>query len=224
MLKLFAAAAAITFVTGASAADLPIVDEPALQAAMAPSWSGAYLGLQVGAVAGTFDDTYPPAPLASIDGDLAGGTIGVYGGWNAQLESVVLGVDADLNYSTVHGSGANLGGDTMNVDLSWTGSIRGRAGLAADNLLFYVAGGLAAANASIEITDINGASVASAQDILLGWTAGAGVEVAFSDNWIGRLDYRYSDYGSIDYAVSNIDEGSVALTSHAVTLGVAYKF
>lgn len=191
---------------------------------MAPSWQGAYLGFQVGAIGGAFDDTFPPAPLASIDGDLSGGAVGIYGGWNAQLDSVVLGVDADLNYSNVQGSGPNLGGDTMAANLTWTGAIRGRAGIAADNLLFYVAGGLAAANAKIEITDIIGDTVATAEDVLLGWTAGAGVEVAFSENWVGRLDYRYSDYGSLDYVVGGIDEGSVALTSHAVTAGIAYKF
>lgn len=225
MLKLIGiAVAGIALASSTAAADLLVIDEVALDAAMAPAWDGAYVGLQVGAVAGTFDDTYPPNPLASIDGDLAGGTIGVYAGWNAQFDAMVLGVDADLNYSTVQGSGQNPGGDALSADLIWTGAIRGRAGVAADDLLFYVAGGLAAANAALNINDINDIAVASARDILIGWTVGAGVEMAFTENWVGRLDYRYSDYGSLDYTVDGVGDGSVALSTHAITLGVAYKF
>lgn len=215
----FAAAMA----SSAVAADL-VLDEPALQAAMAPAWDGAYLGLQIGAVAGAFDDTFPPAPLAESDGDLAGGQVGIYGGWNAQIDAVVVGIDGDLNYSNVQGSSGNLGGDTVDVNIRWSGAIRGRAGIAADNLLFYVAGGLAAARGELAITDLAALPVTTADDVLLGWTLGGGVEMAFDENWVGRLDYRYSDYGSLDYVVDGIDHGSMAVTTHALTLGVAYRF
>jgi len=191
---------------------------------MAPAWDGAYLGLQIGAVAGAFDDSYPFNPLAENDGDLAGSQIGVYGGWNVQMDTVVVGIDGDLNYANVQGSETNPASETLDVNIGWSGSVRGRAGIAADNLLFYVAAGLAAAYGELEITDGLGLTITTADDLLWGWTLGAGVEVAFDENWVGRLDYRYSDYGSLDYVVPGFGDGSVAVNSHALTLGIAYKF
>jgi outer membrane immunogenic protein len=110
------------------------------------------------------------------------------------------------------------------VNIRWSGAIRGRAGIAADNLLFYVAGGLAAARGELAITDLAALPVTTADDVLLGWTLGGGVEMTFDENWVARLDYRYSDYGSLDYVVDGIDHGSMAVTTHALTLGVAYRF
>jgi len=52
-----------------------------------------------------------------------------------------------------------------------------------------------------------------------GWTVGAGVEFAVADNISVDLLYRYSDYGTATY--SNEDFG---LTSHAVTVGLNFKF
>lgn len=34
-------------------------------------------------------------------------------------------------------------------------------------------------------------------DTARGWTAGFGVEQAFGDRWVGRIDYRYSDSGDL---------------------------
>ena len=45
-------------------------------------------------------------------------------------------------------------------------------------------------------------------------------EYAFTDNWIGRLEYRYYDFsdGSLD------DFGDIELETNTLTAGVAYKF
>ena len=206
-------------VGSAAAADL-IVDEPALEAAVG-GWEGAYLGVQAGIVGGTFEDSFPPAPLASVGAnDLGGGSFGIYGGWNMQIDSIVLGLDAGLSYALVSGSGTNAADEVMIADIDWTASARGRVGYAVDDLLFYAAGGLAAAHASVTISSLDG----SAEDTLVGWTVGAGVELAFNENWVGRAEYSYADYGALGYIIGGVDEGEVAFTTHTVSLGVAYKF
>jgi outer membrane immunogenic protein len=52
-----------------------------------------------------------------------------------------------------------------------------------------------------------------------GWTAGLGAEHAFTDNWLGRAEYRYYDFGTED-----ITRGEVDLSMHTVSVGIAYKF
>jgi len=208
-------------VGGAAAADL-IIDEPALEAAVG-GWQGAYLGVQTGIVGGTFDDDYPPAPLASVGtNDLGGGSFGIYGGWNMQIDSLVLGLDAGLSYALVSGSGTNAGDEVMLADVDWTVSARGRVGYAVDDVLYYAAGGLAAARASVTISSLDGA----AEDTLIGWTVGAGVELAFNENWVGRAEYSYTDYGALGYVVSGPGggEGEVDFNTHTLSLGIAYRF
>jgi outer membrane immunogenic protein len=201
------------------AADL-VLDEPAIEAAV-HDWSGFYLGAQTGLVSGTFEDSFPPAPLASVGAnDLGGGSLGIYGGWNGQFDGFVLGLDADVSYVLVSGSGENTADEVMETQLDWTAAVRGRAGVASEDWLFYVAGGVAATHAQVTISSLNGV----AEDTLLGWTLGAGIEHAFDENWIGRAEYRYTDYGALGYVVGLADEGEVAFTTHTLTLGIAYRF
>ncbi len=51
----------------------------------------------------------------------------------------------------------------------------------------------------------------------------AGVEYAFTDNLVGRAEYRYTDFGDFDFAISNFTATS-DLTTNDVRLGIAYKF
>lgn len=229
MKRLFLVSAMLaTSASGAYAADL-VIDEPALEAAMAPAsdWSGGYIGLQVGAAFGAFDDTFPPNPPAETDGELSGGFLGVYGGANMQVDGVVFGIDADLNYAGIEGTEPNITGiEEMRIGIDWTGAVRGRVGIAADSLLLYAAGGLAVANAHLELESIGAPPpFATADGLLVGWTVGLGAEAQFAENWIGRVEYRYSDYGALDYTVPGPPrDGSVGITTHTIALGLAYKF
>jgi outer membrane immunogenic protein len=212
---------ALTLPVGSAAAADLIIDEPALEAAVG-GWEGAYLGVQTSLVGGTFDDDFPPAPLASVGtNDLGGGSLGIYGGWNAQFDNLVLGVDAGFAYALVSGSGENAGDEVMNANLDWTAAVRGRAGVVADDALLYVAGGLAAAQANVTISSLPG----GAEDLLVGWTLGAGAELAFDDHWVGRAEYSYTDYGALGYTITPPgDEGEVSFATHTVSLGIAYRF
>lgn len=64
-----------------------------------------------------------------------------------------------------------------------------------------------------------------------GWTLGAGVEHAFTNRWIGRVDYSYANFGSSSFwamvPVMGVSHGSyarIAPTSQSLVFGVNYKF
>ena len=69
--------------------------------------------------------------------------------------------------------------------------------------------------------------------ILPGWTIGAGVEHLLAPNWLVRLEYRYADLGQANptFFAYNLGAGGddrvlahIYVRTHAVDLGVAYKF
>ena len=54
---------------------------------------------------------------------------------------VVVGVEADANYANSSIGFATAGGGTLNVDSTWNGSVRGRAGVNVGPALFYATAG-----------------------------------------------------------------------------------
>ena len=117
-------------------------------------------------------------------------------GYNYQINQFVLGLEGD--------AGGVLGGNhtvaTTGVGFATTSSsyfadIRGRVGLAADRALFYVAGGVAFGDEKTVYT----APAMSFTSGRTGWTIGGGVDYAFTNNWIGRIEYRYTDLGTSNY-------------------------
>ncbi|XSC46934.1 outer membrane protein [Bradyrhizobium sp. RDT10] len=59
-----------------------------------------------------------------------------------------------------------------------------------------------------------------------GWTAGAGVEYAFTNNFLGRVEYRYTDLGRAAFVnlPTNSSELGNRVTINDVRVGIAYKF
>lgn len=61
-----------------------------------------------------------------------------------------------------------------------------------------------------------------------GWTVGAGVEHAFTNNWTARIEYRYSDFGKSSGSalplVGPPSEQQAEAVDHSVRLGISYKF
>ena len=60
----------------------------------------------------------------------------------------------------------------------------------------------------------------------MGWTAGAGLEYAFIDNWSAKLEYLYVDLGktTCNATCSGADPFSVTFKTSIVRAGVNYKF
>lgn len=242
--KLLLAGTASAFISsGASAAD---IIEPS-----AYDWTGPYLGLQAGYGWGD-NDVKPTQPDVSItdpvgrsavgvfpekDGsvDIDGFIGGLHAGYNWQMDSLVLGVEGDIEYADLDGdtdivAGANdikVGEASQEID--WLGSLRLRGGFAFDRALLYVTGGLAVggvdAKGSIDNSLVPESK--SSSDTEWGWTLGGGLEYALSDALSARVEYRYTDLGDTDVEFDgngNVDKLEFENTFHAVRAGLSWHF
>ncbi|MDT6939960.1 porin family protein [Brucella pseudogrignonensis] len=230
---LLASTVALVAATGAQAADAIVYEEPA-PVVVAPSftWNGAYLGGQIGYGWGKSrfsQDGEFGAINIKPDGFLGG----LYAGYNFDLgNSVVLGIDGDVTYNNLKDSYSETDGvvtDSLESKLRWSGAVRARAGYAVDRFLPYIAGGVAFGQVKNTLSSSGDADAFSSSQskTLTGWTAGAGVDYAATDNVIVRLEYRYTDYGRKDFTFSDgIDSATVRdkFKSNEIRLGVAYKF
>ena len=203
--------------TSAYAADA-VMEEPPAPVAEVPifTWTGGYVGLQGG---GLWSDTSVSEPdLGVFSENFNGGLFGGYAGYNWQSAQWVFGVEGDFN-GVWNDETFNVGGFDVDVGTDYLASVRGRVGYAFDRTLIFATAGVAFTRMSAEADLFNVASLNADQNFT-GWTVGAGAEYAFTDNWIGRLEYRYYDFGD-----SSIDGfGDVELQTNAVTAGIAYKF
>lgn len=205
------------------AADAVVNEPPA-----AFVWTGGYLGLQAGYAWGKTHATYDNGDHS--DPDTNGFIGGVYGGYNYQMSNnVVVGLDADLTYSNAKGGagyfsnvgfpfGTNFQSD---LDLKWSGAVRGRLGYAVDRFLPYIAGGVAVGSVKYQGLNNGVPFDNGGTRTHVGWTLGVGAEYAFTDKWLGRAEYRYTDFGSERISDSEID---VKMHTNDVRLGLAYKF
>lgn len=203
----------------AIAADLPVYAPAAEAEPVVYNWSGAYLGAQLGYSWARDAESEENLQLGDVETNPDGFLGGVYAGYNWQLPSnLVLGAEADIAYAGVDGSATNPAGMTFRLDWNWLGAVRGRVGYALDRFLPYVAGGFAFGQ--VEASAADGTAIYSKTATTTGWTVGAGAEYAFSDDWTGRLEYRYTDFGRTD--VGEIRTGDVSM--HDIRLGISYKF
>lgn len=195
----------------AYAADVVYEEPPApaapLETPPVNTWSGPYAGVSLGY--GFSGRTRTPG----VDINTSGFVGGAFAGYNFQNGMFVYGGEADLNW-------ANLSGDNAGVDSksSLDASLRARMGVAVtdDVLVYGTAGGAAQ---SLKISDVAG----SDRNTLVGWTAGAGVDVKMTENVFGRIEYRYTDFGSRTFNTGSGDQ-SVSSSDNRVTFGIGMKF
>lgn len=200
-------------------------------------WSGAYVGLDAGYIAGkshfvfTEEEGSGASPGNFADPKASAFIGGVYAGYNLQApNNVVLGIDGSMSYTNADDlpglkeGGAPLEGDEkVGERLQWTGSARFRAGYAFGRFLPYIAGGFALARADISYEDSRRRSSLGTRT-LEGWTLGAGVDYSFSDHLVGRAEYRHSDYGTDNFKMEGFLPYDLSLKTDEVRLGLAYRF
>jgi len=207
LISVSAAAALSLAASSAFAADAVVAQDYApAPAAAVYDWSGPYIGVQLGYGAGeAYFDVGPGHEGVDLDGFVAG----AYAGWNFQNGNFVYGLETDFNYSNVKQSG--LGGEG---GFDWYGSTRARVGLTVDRFLPFATAGVAYSKVYIKE-----AGDPKESRTYVGWTAGAGLEYAFTDNLIGRAEYRYYDFGSKNWGGEDLKT-----KLHTGTVGIAYKF
>ncbi len=202
---IFGAGLAVAIATvSAQAADLPrggyrpYAPPPPMAAY---SWMGPYIGVNLGYQWG--ETTNNPTEPSGIAG-------GVQAGYNFQSGQFVFGGETDIQLSGAEDTFA-----PWKFSNPWFGTLRGRAGVAMNNILFYVTGGLAYGNLRGENAGL------SENRTALGWTAGLGMEVGLTQNWSAKVEYLYIDLTDRHYTVTGADNG---LNSNLLRFGVNYRF
>jgi outer membrane immunogenic protein len=210
MFKSIFAGALATLVAGAAmAADLPRrtgAVTPAPYFAKTFSWTGVYAGLNAGYDFGRMSNSAKGA-IGSVKGGSVGGTVG----YNYQIQQLVLGVEGDLDAASVHGSNG-----TNSAKVNSLGTLRARAGFAADRALVYATAGYAGGQTKVATSTGSGAKWEN------GFAAGAGIEYAFTDNVSAKAEYLYTDLQSKNYGLGAVNSAGVKLNQ--VRTGVNYKF
>jgi outer membrane immunogenic protein len=216
-LSLARAAAVLVALAGpVCAADMPMQYPP-----VAPppfTWTSCYLGAHFGGGWGQKAITDPVQLVqdsflgagttvgattvnVSPSGVMVGGQIGC----DYQFASTwVVGIEGAASGSTMKGStsvGLPLGapGDNalVTAHTDFLPSLTARLGYAFDRVLLYAKGGAAWAGDKFTATGTFAGAPFGFEglEVRTGWTAGAGVEWAFSRHWSASLEYDYYDFG-----------------------------
>jgi outer membrane immunogenic protein len=163
------------------AADMParVAKAPAPVAAPLFNWSGFYLGSYIGWQKSEYVDVDDPPSE-----EIKGWTTGYIAGWNYQTGNWVWGIEGDYGLSYADGPG---NGNFTGAKIKAVANARVRAGWAFDRVLWFVAGGVSWANLGIEHNPYQ-------TETFRGWTLGAGVDWAYSESLILRLEYLFADF------------------------------
>ncbi len=211
------------------------------------------------AVFSDFTTGVPLLAAASSD-NLNGGVGGIQGGYNWQWGNWVGGIEADAQISgqgatpsyVCPGAVCNPAIAEFDAPVTATfdqghrlnsfGTLRGRFGTTiTPEVMAYVTGGLAVGSIRSTVrlsgtgfdADGNPGAVSNSFSVLTqkaGWTAGAGLEGRLFGNVTGKVEYLYTDFGTISASVTNpFNATPITLSSNAhitdniVRVGLNYK-
>jgi outer membrane immunogenic protein len=165
------------------------------------SWAGPYLGGNLGYEWGSVNNN-PAKPSGFVGG--------VQAGYNFQNGPWVFGVEGDIQ-----AAGADDTFAPWKFSNPWFGTLRGRAGYAFSNVLFYGTAGLAFGELRAQTFGWTESHTSA------GWTIGAGAEVGFAPNWSAKLEYLYIDLSTSQFAITGVSNG---YSASVVRAGVNYHF
>jgi outer membrane immunogenic protein len=213
------------------------------------NWTGFYVGINVGGNFGHAENTdvdgynFLDKPWGySASGVVGGGDIG----YNYQWNWLVLGVEADLGYMDIDGSGQEPDrsfqrNDTFgHSESDFYTTIRGRLGFAWGHWLFYGTGGAIGLNWHTSVTDScftgncgTGTIDASRHDFGWGWTAGGGIEYMLNCHWTVKAEYLYYELDNQSFSGEDFLNGvtpngrfrwDARAEGNIVRAGLNYKF
>jgi opacity protein-like surface antigen len=232
------------------AADLPPQWDSDLSSQSVYRWRGLYGGVHVGGMSATdafapigFPDSgwigIPPSTVTNPRGWVAGGQYG----YSDQIGAIVFGFEQDLMLGapavTAAGGGFQTLGHsstfTQTQKIDWLSTLRGRLGVTAiDRTLIYATAGVAFADvtttSNLLFPGFLNAFSGTSNDFRVGWTAGAGVEYALTEELSARLEYLYFDVGGsavvaqMNFPTSFETHDRARLAGQIVRVGVNYRF
>lgn len=238
----------------AQAADLaPGREPPSASPAPVFTWTGFHIGYNRGYGGAVFDTT-----VALASQSRGGGAIGAFdqaSGWfvGGQIgydyqfaNGLVLGLETDLQWSDLKSSHQSvtvasnpLATNSANTSqsLEWFGTARARVGYSFGRLLPYVTAGVGYGGASA-----NGAQLLPGGSVVvwntrstdIGWSAGAGLDIALSDRLSARAEYLYLRLPGVNGPAAGLTTATQqalvggfstsATEAYAIRVGTNYRF
>ena len=218
-------------------------------------WTGFYVGGFFGVDYGTTDVRFPADPASGNKVWAFGALGGGQAGYNYQINRWVLGVEGDIGGGSIKGSrtcgtATGLNGPALftpalldcTAKMDWIATATARVGYTYERTLFYVKGGGAWTNTSVNAGCIidpalnqqnaqhcnntagvltNGFSASSSR---AGWTIGYGTEFDLGRNWSAKAEYDYIDFGRKTLVATDGSLFSDHPTTSQVKIGVNYRF
>ncbi|SJZ80491.1 outer membrane protein [Consotaella salsifontis] len=229
--------ASTAFVTPAFAADIVMQEPPApapvYEAAPAYTWTGFYVGGQLGGAFGgdMFDNSGDDASLIG----------GAHVGYDYQMDNFVFGgvidisgLDASSRQTfdiDVNGDDVTDGSVSSKTDINFLATARLKAGFAWDRAMIYGTGGLAYANVDTSVGNslYDAGYRVRGDDDDFGYVVGGGVDFLATKNISVGVEYLYTNLGSNDFDVDapGVDADfstSKDLDFHTVWAKASYRF
>lgn len=229
----------------AAAADLP-TKASVYSPAPVQTWTGFYVGANVGYGWGKFDGTSSITGNAFVPNTSASGSVSLNGvigggqvGYNWQTGQLVLGVEADFqgaNERKTDSIGCGVGCVvSSDARLNSFATVRGRVGWTPWNEgLLYFTGGWAWMNAKQTVSVTAGGATATLIDLSAnqsGYVLGAGYEHMLWSRWSAKLEYLYMRATGVSgsAAIPALLGGGTftqtgTLTNNVVRVGLNYHF
>jgi outer membrane immunogenic protein len=240
--------ATIASVAPARAADIAVPGPSYYPKSIPPpaiyDWTGIYFGGHVGggiltdSVSQNGVSTSTIATSLTSSGTLRPGGVlgGAQIGANYEFAPWVVGVEGSWTDTTISGS-TLIGATTATIPTViqerftshalWFAALTGRAGYAANDWLFYAKAGGAWMHISYteDLIIVGGQTNATQviSDNRTGVTAGAGIELGFTENFSGKIEYDFYGFGTKNYNFA-ITPVSVRSNLHTLTVGLNYRF
>jgi outer membrane immunogenic protein len=138
---------------------------------------------------------------------------------------------AEAEYSWIAGNNGSVlfpNGNSYTNNQRGLGSVTGRIGYTWGPGLLYVKGGYAFSDNNDSLVNGAGAAVpfALSGDHSNGYTVGAGLEYMFTQNWSGKIEYQYYNFGNSSFTApaALVRFGNFRTDDHVVKAGINYRF
>jgi outer membrane immunogenic protein len=213
----------------ALAADLPYKARPAPPPPVF-SWTGFYIGANIGGAwsKGAITDVVTGANLnTDSSGFIGGGQVG----FNYQFNTFVLGLEWDIDGTTISKTSnvvpTGFGNLQASANTDWISTLAARFGFALDHWLIYGKAGGAWVQNSATLTNLTTGASISGSNTNSGWMAGVGGEWAFAPQWSAKLEYDHVELDNWSLATNTVIAGDRLNVSRHIDMlkaGVNWRF